>query len=290
MSYAVNIPIIIVCRQYYASTVACLLLKTKFYPCEILMKKTIKFKNSVRITLFIGAISATSLSADTYYYHQSDGSILLTDKKVNKKGYTLKKTYRSKRKSKPLKHKTIFVKKNNKKHAPNKRKSCKQLSANVIRQKTHPYLPQIQKYALQYQVEENLIRAIMRQESCFKVKAKSPVGAMGLMQLMPGTAKDLGVVNAWNPEQNIRGGVKYISQQLQRFKGDKRLALAAYNAGPGAVLKYRGIPPYRETQHYVRSIMSEYQRLKKYRYTKKLVSSSKRAQLSSDFSIFWGRK
>ncbi len=254
------------------------------------MKKTIKFKNSVRITLLIGAISTTSLSADTYYYHQSDGSILLTDKKVNKKGYTLKKTYRSKRKHKLIKNKIIFVKNNKNTHNPNKRKSCKQLSASVIRQKTHPYLPQIQKYALQYQVEENLIRAIMRQESCFKVKAKSPVGAMGLMQLMPGTAKDLGVINAWNPEQNIRGGVKYISQQLRRFKGDKRLALAAYNAGPGAVLKYQGIPPYRETQHYVRSIMSEYQRLKKYRYTKKLVSSSKRAQLSSDFSIFWGRK
>jgi SLT domain-containing protein len=182
------------------------------------MKKTIKFENSVRITLLIGAISTTSLSADTYYYHQSDGSILLTDKKVNKKGYILKKTYRSKSKSKSLKHKTIFVKKNNKKHSPNKRKSCKQLSANVIRQKTHPYLPQIQKYALQYQVEENLIRAIMRQESCFKAKAKSPVGAMGLMQLMPGTAKDLGVINAWNPEQNIRGGVKYISQQYNVLK------------------------------------------------------------------------
>ena len=85
---------------------------------------------------------------------------------------------------------------------------------------------------------------------------------MGLMQLMPATAKSLGVVDAFNPTENIEGGVKYFKGLLDRFDNDERLALAAYNAGPNAVKRYGGIPPYKETQNYVNSIMSAYNKIK----------------------------
>jgi soluble lytic murein transglycosylase-like protein len=107
-------------------------------------------------------------------------------------------------------------------------------------------------------VDERFIKCIIQQESAFDPNATSWVGAMGLMQLMPETARELGVKNAYDPYDNIMGGVKYIKQQLDRFGGDKRKALAAYNAGPGAVMKHGGIPPYRETQNYVKNIMAHY--------------------------------
>ena len=110
-----------------------------------------------------------------------------------------------------------------------------------------------------YGVDPYLVYCVIRQESGFRVGATSPVGAMGLMQLMPGTAARYGVTNAYDPAQSIRGGTRYLADLLRLFRGRVDLALAGYNAGEGAVMKYGNrVPPYRETQNYVRTIGARY--------------------------------
>jgi hypothetical protein len=116
----------------------------------------------------------------------------------------------------------------------------------------------IEKYARQYGVDQELVWALIRQESGFNPRAVSPKGAMGLMQLMPGTAAMLGVSDAFDVEQNIAGGIKYLERCLNQFDQDVPLALAAYNAGPNNVVKYQGCPPFPETRQYVASILKAY--------------------------------
>ena len=119
-----------------------------------------------------------------------------------------------------------------------------------------PYAAEISAAAAKYGVDPALLAGLVRQESNFNPTAKSPAGASGLTQLMPGTAAGLGVSDATDPKQALDGGAKYLSQQLKAFDGDVARALAAYNAGPGAVQRFGGVPPYAETQNYVRKVQA----------------------------------
>ena len=197
-------------------------------------------KLSLSLVLLSGLGLSSTAFADIYTYVDSNGTVWLTNESVQgkKNARLLKRT--------PKKKQTVDASGS---RTYNAKIGCG--SHQSIAEKSQPYLDTIQKYAKSYRVEEHLVRALIRQESCFNEKASSHAGAQGLMQLMPGTARLMGVKNSFNPKQNIQGGVKYLSRMLQRYGGNKELALAAYNAGPGAVDKYNGIPPYRETRDYV---------------------------------------
>ncbi|MEO6800646.1 MAG: lytic transglycosylase domain-containing protein [Rhodanobacter sp.] len=125
---------------------------------------------------------------------------------------------------------------------------------NSVALDLNSYAGTIRAASLEYGVDEAFLRAIIHAESAFNPRALSIKGAQGLMQLMPGTATDMGVLDAFNSDQNIRGGARYLSVLLRDFHGNEQLAAAAYNAGPGAVQRYNGVPPYAETQVYVERV------------------------------------
>lgn len=112
----------------------------------------------------------------------------------------------------------------------------------------------IRRKAREYEVDEDLVRSVIQMESGGKARVVSSAGAMGLMQLMPSTAKMLGVEDAFDPEQNMDGGIRYLKMMLDRYNGDEKLALAAYHSGPGSVDKYGGIPPFPIVNRYVKTV------------------------------------
>ena len=118
----------------------------------------------------------------------------------------------------------------------------------------------VEQNASTWQVDPALIKAVIANESGFNANATSGVGAQGLMQLMPATAAGLGVRDAYDPAQNVAGGARYLKGLLDRFGGDARLAVAAYNAGPGAVEKYGDVPPYAETKNYVQNVLASFEK------------------------------
>ena len=122
----------------------------------------------------------------------------------------------------------------------------------------YPYREIVVEACSLYKMDEALIRAVMETESDYNRYAMSGAGARGLMQLMPGTAAVLGVKNTWDPRQNIQAGTRYLKSLLKRFSGDLELSLAAYNAGTSAVLRYGNIPPYPQTQNYVKKVLKLY--------------------------------
>lgn len=187
-------------------------------------------------------------AADTYRYKQPDGGVIFTDVKLS-----------------PGESKTVSIASIGSRRGyrssygrPTATASCSGISPHLLDTRYSSIASVIDAAAAEYGVDPLLVKAIARVESCYDSSAISGAGAQGIMQLMPATARELSVTNSFDPVANIRGGTQYISWLLERYDGDKELALAAYNAGPGAVDKHQGIPPYRETMNYVPKVLKHF--------------------------------
>ena len=153
--------------------------------------------------------------------------------------------------------------------------TCADLKTDTILKKARPFKSTIEKYARLNKVNADFVLAIAAVETCFNSRAVSPVGARGLMQLMPATAKRFGVSRRSNARQSVKGGTKYLKFLMKRYKSNMRHVAAAYNAGEGRVDRYNGVPPYRETRRYVRNVLIVYNKLSQHR---KRVASHKKYQ------------
>lgn len=141
----------------------------------------------------------------------------------------------------------------------NRQQRASRASLQLLKPPAKLGLPEkITRYARAQGLSPRLVQALVQVESGYNPRALSNKGAMGLMQLMPDTARELGVTDAYDPDQNLRGGTRYLWQMIRRYQGNLELALAAYNAGPTAVSRYGGVPPYAETQRYIAKVMALY--------------------------------
>ncbi len=182
---------------------------------------------------------ATAAHADIYKFVDKHGRVILTDRPTHQGYVKLVKTWKGWQEQKPLPSGFDWKK--------NQRK----------------FDPTIRRVAQQYQLPHTLLHAVITAESSYNPNAISRAGAVGLMQLMPETAKRYGVINRKNPKENIFGGSRYLRDLLKLFNNDMVLALAAYNAGEGAVKKYGyKVPPYKETQNYVKKVIKYYRQYK----------------------------
>ena len=197
-------------------------------------------------TASIMPLATTTHAGQIYMYKDSNGSTLLTNRKSADRSLT--------------KVKVTYYPESNIHSYRNWGNSEASVLPSYSRNK-NAFDHIIQQAAQQHGVSEGLIKAVMHTESGFNVNARSPVGAQGLMQLMPATARRFNVSNAYDPQENIMAGAKYLAWLLKRFNGNTSLALAGYNAGEGNVAKYGGVPPFRETQDYVRRVTSRYSNL-----------------------------
>jgi len=198
-----------------------------------------------------------------------------TDSKLSSKPVEVGKSKPKKIATKKSKVRSSKAKNKKSKRRKKYKRACYQSSASTLRDRAENFQPWITNYSRRYGVSEALIISVITAESCFAVHAKSPKNARGLMQLIPATAKRFGVKNAYVPSQNIKGGTRYLKFLLGRFSGNLHLTVAAYNAGEGAVDRYSGIPPYRETKEYVKRVMSVYRRLQDSMGNPRLVRNSK---------------
>ena len=193
------------------------------------------------ILLLVVLINLQPTNAAIYVYITPDGSNLISDKKIKKPGYHLKRSY----KTKPY-------------------RSGGRKNPYLAKPIKSQYDALIVNLALQYGLEPSFIKSVIHVESAFDNQAISHAGAMGLMQLMPATAASYELVdNHFDARKNIEAGVRHMKDLMERYDNDKKLVLAAYNAGAGAVSKYNGIPPYKETQDYVVKVMALYSKYKK---------------------------
>lgn len=195
--------------------------------------------SALPLALCLIGVAAPPAHADkVYVYRDAQGQMWFTDHPVAPKPYHLETVKYYGR--------------------PPAWRSCMGLNDNDLAKRAQHYMPMIERIANRHGVAARLVRSVISVESCFDPHAVSSVGARGLMQLMPSTAKHFGIVDLFNPKANLEAGVRYLAQLLKRYDGNLRLALAAYNAGPGAVHKYGGVPPYPETKNFVRRVLAGY--------------------------------
>jgi soluble lytic murein transglycosylase-like protein len=184
----------------------------------------------ILLTVAAAALLASPAEAQIYAWRDANGTLVLSDRKLDPDARTFAVP-----------------------DAPAIR-ATRPVAPRAVRER---YEPIIQEHAARHSLRPDLIRAVIQVESGFNPRARSPKGAMGLMQLMPETARELGVVNAYDPVDNIRGGTAYLRRLIDRYQGNEELALAAYNAGSSAVDRYgRAVPPFRETRDYVKKVGS----------------------------------
>lgn len=188
-------------------------------------------------TLLCGATTASASDTRVFRYKGADGSIVFSDAPKSRNGLA-RTAYRGQYGRKPA------------------TASCVGLSSAALAERGRHYDALFNIASQRHGVPDALIRAVARTESCFDPKALSRAGAQGIMQLMPATAAELGVTDPYNPAQNIDGGVRYLSWLMKRYNNDRTLALAAYNAGPGNVDRYGGVPPFPETRKYVKRVQA----------------------------------
>lgn len=174
-------------------------------------------------------------------YRQPNGGFLFTDQKVEKHDYQLVRRM----------------------GRPTATTSCIGVNRTMLDRRAHHYQASIERLASAYRLDPLLIRSIITVESCFDPHATSTVGAKGLMQVMPSTGAELGFKHLYVPSDNLNAGMSYFRSLLEQFSNNVELALAAYNAGPKAVIKYGGVPPYTETKCYVTRVMRHYRALLK---------------------------
>ena len=209
-----------------------------------------KLSSTLLVTLALSTLAVSSHAGNMYIYKNKGGEVLLTN--VNPSGNFDKFTKQVK----------VTYYKDSKMYDGSSDRSYGSSSASKSGSR-NAYDDYIRASATRHGVDPALMKAMMHTESAFNPNARSPVGAQGLMQLMPATARRFKVNNAWNPAENIEGSAKYIAWLMRRFNNNVEFAVAGYNAGEGNVDKYNGIPPFKETRNYVKSVMSRYHSLYK---------------------------
>jgi hypothetical protein len=206
--------------------------------------KAVRYLNYFSVSLLAGIllVASTHAHAAGSYFKKKDknGVVTFSDAPIVR-GQVVRTSYLG------------FVRK------PTGSNPCRGMSVSQLDAKGRALNAEFRKVAMKFSVDPALLKAVARAESCFDPKAVSKAGATGLMQLMPNTAKAMGVTNILDPQQNLLGGAQYLAKMLARYSSDTRLALAAYNAGPGNVDKYNGVPPFNETRRYIKAVKKFHQ-------------------------------